>query len=102
MAAGVRNLGVTLAIVAYFGFCTKQLDLSWVHDNFVPLLSAAVLFSFAMSVLLYLASFRRGTLLAKGGNTGKALRIYHMHVPELQFTLLEGCLYIVTAPLQPF
>ena len=67
---GSRNLALTLAVVAYFGFYTQQLKLAWTYDNFVPLLSAAVLFSFALSASLYAASFRRGALLAKGGNTG--------------------------------
>lgn len=69
-ATGSMNLAVTLAVVAYFGFYTQQLNLAWIYTDFVPLLSAAVLFSFALSACLYAASFRRGALLAKGGNTG--------------------------------
>ena len=72
-AAGVRNLSVTLAVVGYFGFYTQQLNLAWIHTQFIPLLTAAVLFSFALSACLYLASFRKGALLAKGGNTGDSL-----------------------------
>ncbi|KAK9904927.1 hypothetical protein WJX75_005751 [Coccomyxa subellipsoidea] len=70
---GVRNLSVTLAVVGYFGFYTQQLNLAWIYTQFIPLLTAAVLFSFALSACLYLASFRKGALLAKGGNTGHHL-----------------------------
>lgn len=66
----MRNLTVTLAVLGYYGFVTRQLDLGWLYDNFVPLMSASVAFSWALSACLYAASFRRGTLLAKGGNTG--------------------------------
>ena len=74
---------MTLAVVAYFGFYTQHLNLAWIYTNFVPLLSAAVLFSFALSACLYAASFRRGALLAAGENTGTRytvsweLRAYH-------------------------
>lgn len=68
--AGSRNLVVTLLALAYFGFYRQMLDLSWVYDNFVPLLSAATLFSFGLSAMLYAASWRTGTLCAKGGCTG--------------------------------
>lgn len=56
------------AAVAYF----KILPLSFVHDNFVQLLSAAVIFSFALSFYLYLSSFGN-KLLAAGGNSGNPI-----------------------------
>lgn len=84
--AGVRNLGVTLAVVGYFGFYTQQLDLAWVYINFVPLLSAAVLFSFALSACLYVTSFRKGALLAKGGNTGNPC-----FLPAISYLILDAC-----------
>ena len=68
--AGTRNLTVTVLALAYFGFYKQVLDLSWVYDNFVPLLSAATLFSFTLSAVLYTASVRSGVLCAKGGCTG--------------------------------
>ena len=68
--AGMRNLTVTLAVLGYYSFYTRQLDLGWVYDNFLPLLSASVAFSWVLSFYLYAASFRSGALLAKGGNTG--------------------------------
>ena len=68
--AGTKNLVVTMLAVAYFGFYRQTLNLSWVYDSFVPLLSAATLFSFALSAILYAASLQRGALCAKGGCTG--------------------------------
>lgn len=50
---------ITLAAVWYFGFHTKLVDLAWIYDNFLPLLSAAVSFTFILSVGLYFASLRR-------------------------------------------
>ncbi len=70
ICTGTRNLVITLLALAYFGFYRQMLDLSWVYDNFVPLLSAATLFSFALSAVLYTASLRKGALCAKGGCTG--------------------------------
>ena len=71
--AGMRNLTVTIAIIGYYGFYTQQLPLGWIYDNFLPLLTASVLFSWALSFYLYAASFRPGALLAKGGTTGAPL-----------------------------
>ncbi len=52
------------------GFGTKRLRLGWLYDNYVPLMTAAVLLSFLVSVLVYLSSFRMGRLLSKSGHTG--------------------------------
>lgn len=48
--AGVTNLVVTLAAAAYLGFGTRQLNLGWIYDSYVPLMSAAIALSFALSV----------------------------------------------------
>ena len=94
---GTRNLTVTMLALAYFGFYRQLLDLSWVYDNFVPLLSAATLFSFALSAVLYMVSLRRGALCAKGGCTGVLkpclelnpyTPLYALKLP----TFLESCL----------
>jgi len=53
------NLAVTLAVVYYFGFYRKSLHLAWIYENFLPLLTAAVLFSMLLSTVLYFASHRR-------------------------------------------
>ncbi len=57
----------------YFGFYTRQLDLGWLYDNFAPLLTASVIFSSALSVYLYVSSFKRGALLSAHGNSGWVL-----------------------------
>ncbi|KEG14333.1 putative C-14 sterol reductase [Trypanosoma grayi] len=47
------------------------IDLAELADMFVPLMLAAIIISTAMSVVLYMASFRAPTvLLSAGGNTG--------------------------------
>ena len=61
---------VTMAAVAYFGFYTRSLNLSWAYDNYVPLLTASVIFSTLLSVYLYVRSFSAGAMLAAHGNTG--------------------------------
>ena len=56
--------------IAYLGIHTRMLDLTWMYHNFVPLLSASVAFSFALSIVLYMAARREGALRAQGGCTG--------------------------------
>ena len=51
---------VTMAIVGY-GVWTDQLDLGWVHDNFLALLTAGNAFAFALSAYLYASSPRVAT-----------------------------------------
>lgn len=79
----------------YLGFWRRSLDLGWVYDNYVPLITAAVLFSTALSAYLYASSFARGRLLARGGATG--YRLYDFFIgrelnPRLGgFDLKEFC-----------
>lgn len=47
--AGTTNLVVTVAVALYFGFATRQLNLGWIYDSYVPLMSAAIALSFALS-----------------------------------------------------
>ena len=70
MSAGLSNFTITTAAVLWFGIVTQQLDLSWLHDRFLPLLAATAVLAFALSFCLYLASFREGPMLAKGGVSG--------------------------------
>ncbi|GFR49051.1 hypothetical protein Agub_g11077 [Astrephomene gubernaculifera] len=65
-----RLLVLTYGAALYFGFYTRQLDLGWLYDNFAPLLTASLLFSSALSVYLYVSSFKKGALLGSIGNTG--------------------------------
>ncbi|KAG2435046.1 hypothetical protein HYH02_012043 [Chlamydomonas schloesseri] len=61
---------LTYGAALYFGFVSRQLDLGWLYDNFAQLLTAAILFSSALSVYLYASSFKKGALLSGHGATG--------------------------------
>ena len=63
-----------MTVAIGLGFGTRHLRLGWLYDNYVALMSAAVLLSFLVSVLVYLSSFRTGRLLAKSGHTGCGTR----------------------------
>jgi hypothetical protein len=54
----------------YFSFVKGILDLGWICDNYVPLLTGSLIFSTALSVYLYASSFGRGKMLASHGDTG--------------------------------
>jgi Delta14-sterol reductase len=70
---GEGNFWVTLAGVFYFCFYQQSIDLSWAYHNYVPLMTAAIGFSYLLSVYLYLRSFAAGASLAAGGSTGVPL-----------------------------
>lgn len=70
---GLLNFTISMAILIYFGFITNQLNLSWAYDNYIPLLTASILFSFSLSFYLYISSFINNSILAAGGNTGIAI-----------------------------
>lgn len=58
----------------------------WVHANFAHLAVAAVIFSFIVSLAVYVCSFiGRPRLLALGGNTGNP--IYDVHYSLVSFFL---------------
>lgn len=65
---GLTNFFVTIGIAIYFGFFTSSLNLSWLYDNYVPLMTSAILFSFCLSMYLYASSFMAGRLLAEEGS----------------------------------
>ena len=65
---------VTFA-VGYFYF---KLPVSFVYDHFLALAAAAVVFSSILSMYLYARSFRRGALLALGGNSGNIVYDWFM------------------------
>ena len=60
---------LSVGVLAYLGFVSRQVDLSWLHRNFLPLMTASILFCFLTSGCLYAASFSKGRLLAAGGDT---------------------------------
>mmetsp|Transcript_33631 Transcript_33631/g.74457 ORF Transcript_33631/g.74457 Transcript_33631/m.74457 type:complete len:429 (+) Transcript_33631:84-1370(+) len=61
---------ITYGGAVYLGFFTNYLDLGWLYDNYLPLLTASVIFSTLLSVYLYATSFKRGALLSAHGDTG--------------------------------
>ena len=72
----MTNLVVTLAAAAYFGFGTRQLNLGWIYDSYVPLMSAAIALSIALSagaVLAHCAMLHTGSWRAMATNKRKAL-----------------------------
>ena len=68
---GLKNFVLTMCMTIYFGFFTPFLNLSWLYDNYVPLMTSAILFSFCLSMYLYARSFKPNILLAdEGSRTG--------------------------------
>lgn len=63
------NLGVTLLAATTFSFYIKMLPLSWIYDQFLPLLTAACVLTVLLTVYLYLSSFGHSKVLSSGGNT---------------------------------
>lgn len=51
--AGLQNYVISLAAVLYFGFYRRSLPLGWVYDNYVPLITASIIFSGVLSLYLY-------------------------------------------------
>lgn len=69
----MTNLVVTLLAAATFSFGLKILPLSWIYDNFVPLLTAACTVTLLLSIYLYITSFGQAKMLASGGSTDYAV-----------------------------
>ena len=62
-------------LVAYFYF---DVPVSFVYDHYLALAAASTAFSLLLAVYLYLRSFRRGALLALGGNSGNIMYDWFM------------------------
>ncbi|MEW5315267.1 MAG: hypothetical protein WDW38_006709 [Sanguina aurantia] len=75
------------AVALAFG--TPYLPLSYIYDAYVPLLTASVVFSVALSFYLYLSSFAKGKMLAAEGTTGYPLYDFWMG-RELNPRILGG------------
>ena len=69
--------GLYAFALCHFAFFASALvlnyDYSYLVDDFIPLAIGAILISLGSSIALYVASFRRNTLLALGGNTGSVV-----------------------------
>jgi protein-S-isoprenylcysteine O-methyltransferase Ste14 len=68
---GFRVFAAT-AVAGVVGTKAGWFDLASVHDNFLSMLTAMVVFAYALSAYLYASSFAKGKTLAKGGNSGNA------------------------------
>lgn len=69
---GLGCFVITMALTAglqYHGI----IDLAYIYDNFLQLMTSAMLFCLALSVFLYLKALQPGTMLAEGGNSGYAI-----------------------------
>ena len=75
---GLKNFLVTVTIAVYCGFFAPaqySINLSYLYDAYVPLMTSSVIFSTMLSVYLYRRSFRAGAVLAEeGSRTGR--RVY--------------------------
>ncbi|KAI7886424.1 ERG4/ERG24 ergosterol biosynthesis protein [Lichtheimia hyalospora FSU 10163] len=54
----------------------KMKPLLFVYDHWVGLVMSSILFSYVISLFVYIRSFKPGALLALGGNSGNALYDY--------------------------
>ncbi len=74
---GLKNFVVTVVAAVYFGFFAPPslaIDLSYVYDEYIPLMATSVVFSTVLSAYLYRRSFRPGAVLAdEGSRTGRAV-----------------------------
>lgn len=61
---------LTYGSALYFGFFTDRLDLGWIYDNYLQLLTASILFSTLLSFYLYITSFKKGAMVSVHGDTG--------------------------------
>ena len=59
---------MTLAVAAALWVWQPE-ALLWLHDHYLPLLTSAVIFTFALSMYLYVSSFLGGKLLSHQGSS---------------------------------
>ncbi|CAO3608486.1 unnamed protein product [Mucor hiemalis] len=70
---GFASFHTTLFAALYFLKSTGVKPLEYAYDHFTGLAFASIIFSYAISVAVYLGSFQPGKLLALGGNTGNPI-----------------------------
>lgn len=58
---------VTLGLSVFLSFGTGLLNLGWIFDNFVPFITASIIFSYALAFYLYASSFGKGKMLTESG-----------------------------------
>ena len=66
MTAGMLVLLIVYSAAVYLGFFAKVIDLGWMYDNYLALLTGSLAISVTLSVYLYATSFKSGAVLAAG------------------------------------
>lgn len=74
---GFRNLVVTMVVAATL-WIWRPSALIWVHDQFLQLLTASLIFSFMLALYLYASSFVGHKQLAEEGSSGYMLYDFFM------------------------
>ncbi|KAL0095569.1 lamin-B receptor-like protein [Phycomyces blakesleeanus] len=67
---GFASLHTTFFCGLYFIKDLGLKPLLFVHDHWVGLVVSSIIFSYLVSIFVYFKSFKKGALLALGGNTG--------------------------------
>lgn len=68
--AAFKLFAITYGTAALLSFGLGVLDLTWLATNFLPLTTAAIIFSSLLAVAVYAASFAPGRLLSHHGTSG--------------------------------
>lgn len=74
-----------------------RFPIEWLYDNFIATITASVVVSYGLSIALYIASFRKGALLAEGGDSGWMIYDFFMgrelnpRIPGTTFDLKCFC-----------
>lgn len=76
-------LGITFGIIWRFGASS----FTFIYDRWVGFCTAALLMAIAQAVYCYASSFRQGTLLALGGNTGNPIYDVSAHISYFTINL---------------
>lgn len=71
--AGFASLLASLAVVAGVTYTRGVEPLLYISDHWAELISASLAMSFAQACLVHAMSYRKGAMLALGGNTGNEL-----------------------------
>jgi len=76
---GHKSFWVSMLVILPFSPLSRlfglnlQYSVSSLYNNYFQLITASIIFSFCLSIFLFLKSFAKGALLAKGGNTGNII-----------------------------
>jgi hypothetical protein len=87
LSLGFASFHTTFFAALYFLKDTGVKPLEFVYDHYVGLAFASIIFSYIISFAVYFSSFKRGKLLALGGNTGNA--IYDVNIIHVKCLCLH-------------